>query len=95
MDPFTILTYLLSFIFYLLFIIYIIKQALRLEGGRSIAYLILIGAMVNGAGIVFNELHVMFSRSLILIGFLIFLLGFIQLLYKKFKEGIKEVDKNE
>ncbi len=87
MNASIILTYLLSFVYYLLFVIYVVKQALRLEGGRGIAYLILIGAMINGVGIAFNELH--FSNSLTLIGFLIFLLGFntflIQLLYKKRK----------
>ena len=89
MDIFIILIYLLSFTCYTLLIIHLVKQALRLtRSGKSIAYLISVGAMINGVGMVFKELNILFSSSFILIGSLIFLFGFIQLLYKKFREGV-------
>ena len=93
MDTFIILTYLLLFICYLLFIIHLTKRALRLtRSGRIIAYIIITGAIVNIIGILSDKFHIQsIGRSLNLIGFLIFLFGFILLLYEEFKEGASEV----
>jgi|GEM_PF-3267517 len=88
MDLFIILTYLLSLTGYSLFVVYLVRQALKLrKRGRVIACLILVGATVNGLGIVFKELKIPFSNNFIAIGFSVFLLGFVLLLYRKFKEG--------
>ncbi len=88
MDPFTVSIYLISLVCYLLFTICLVKQALRLrKGGKVVVCLILVGATINSLGIAFRELKVPYSNNFIAVGFLVFLFGFVLLLYRKFKEG--------
>ncbi len=86
MDILTVLVYLLSLVCYSLFTICLTKRALKLRKNRRfVACLILVGAIVNGLGIALKELN-MPSGGLICIGFLVFLFGFVLLLYGNFKE---------
>ena len=89
MDAIGILLLATGYGLYVLFLLTVIKSSLKLkhEDASRIVDLLLIGSILYLTQVIPIKVPV---NSVALSGFLIFLYGFIILIYKKFKEGLED-----